>query len=238
MDPEFIDLKLEYKNMDRYVVRSSVLLAIDAANARLEGTLLDAGCGKMPYREYILERSGVKEYIGLDIESAIEYDAAVKPDHTWDGVTMPFAADEFDGVMATEVMEHVPNPPVYLAEVIRVLKPGGTFFFTVPFLWNLHEVPHDEYRYTPFAMERLLRQAGFEEIEIHAHGGWMVSFAQFLGMYAKRGPMSPRGRRVFSWFAMRFMRRLLKRAHREKVTFREGQMVNGLYGFARKPQNT
>ncbi|NCQ15092.1 MAG: class I SAM-dependent methyltransferase, partial [Flavobacteriales bacterium] len=39
--------------------------------------LLDIGCGKMPYKKYLLEHSKVNNYVGLDIETALEYDTVV-----------------------------------------------------------------------------------------------------------------------------------------------------------------
>ena len=53
-------------------------------------TVLDVGCGKMPYRDFILDNSAVTKYVGIDIENALTYDQTVKPDYTWDGKSMPF----------------------------------------------------------------------------------------------------------------------------------------------------
>jgi len=86
----------------------------------------------------------VISYLGIDLEGALIYDANIKPDFTWDGKRLPFETNSFDTIISTEVLEHCPEPEVFLYEVFRVLKKGGVFFFTVPFLWNLHEVPHDE----------------------------------------------------------------------------------------------
>ena len=84
--------------------------ALIEALPKLSGKLLDAGCGKMPYREYILENSSVTRYVGLDIETALVYEEDIKPDFYWDGVKMPFGDAEFDCVIATEVLEHCPEP--------------------------------------------------------------------------------------------------------------------------------
>ncbi|MDP5078805.1 MAG: class I SAM-dependent methyltransferase, partial [Nonlabens sp.] len=190
----FINTSFTAENLDRYIIRTAILNALKDTLPRLGGELLDIGCGRMPYKNYILKNSKVTSYVGLDIEGALIYDNAVQPDYTWDGITMPFESDSFNCAFGTEVLEHCPEPDVVLNEVYRVLEPSGVFFFTVPFLWNLHEVPHDEYRYTPFSLQRLLEQAGFKEIVIKATGGWHASMAQMLGLWVRRSQMSKRKR--------------------------------------------
>lgn len=230
----FINIKLNKNNLDIYVIRKAILNAITQNINRFKGDLLDVGCGKMPYKEHILKQSEVKNYVGLDIETALEYDSYVKPDFTWDGVSMPFEDNRFDCAFGTEVLEHCPNPEVVLKEVYRVLKPGGIFFFTVPFLWNLHEVPHDEYRYTPFSLERHLRHSGFKDIELKATGGWHAAMAQMLGLWLARSPLSNSKRKLFSILIKPIIGFLIKKDNLEFVTFKDGQMITGLYGTAKK----
>ena len=69
---EFINPQLESYNLDTYYMKKSIFQAVSEANSVLNGKLLDAGCGKMPYKEYILQNSKVESYVGLDIESAIK----------------------------------------------------------------------------------------------------------------------------------------------------------------------
>jgi SAM-dependent methyltransferase len=49
-----------------------------------------------------------------------------------DGTALPFAAGVFDRIIAAEVLEHVPDDEWAIAELVRVLKPGGTMAVTVP----------------------------------------------------------------------------------------------------------
>ncbi|TXE12044.1 SAM-dependent methyltransferase [Seonamhaeicola algicola] len=230
----FTSIKLTSQNLDRYYIRTSILKALKTIIPQLSGALLDIGCGKMPYKNYILEHSEVKTYVGLDIENALEYDKSIKPDVTWDGKTMPFEKESFDCAFGTEVLEHCPEPEIVLKEVYRVLKPGGVFFFTVPFLWNLHEVPHDEYRYTPFSLERHLKNAGFKNIDIKATGGWHASMAQMLGLWVRRSDMPSFKRSILSALIKPFICYLIKLDKPELVNFKEGQMVTGLYGIVKK----
>ena len=147
---------------------------------------LDMGFSKMPYKDYILEHFEISKYVGLDIETALDYDTKLKADFFCDGIRMPFENNSFECAIGTEVLEHCPEPEIILKEAFRVLKPEDVFFFTVPFLWNLHEVPTDEYRYTPFSLERHLKNSGFSNIEIKATGGWHASMAQMLGLWVRR----------------------------------------------------
>lgn len=233
-EDNFINIPFTRDNLDRYYVRKSILNAIENSLKHFTGDLLDIGCGKMPYKDFILKNSSADKYIGLDIENALQYDAAVKPDFTWDGIKMPFENSSFDTAFGTEVLEHCPEPKIILSETYRVLKNGGCFFFTVPFLWNLHEVPHDEYRYTPFALQRILKECGFQNIDIKATGGWHASMAQMLGLWIRRAPMPEKRRKLLSGILKPVINKLIKLDKHSFTGFSEGQMITGLYGVAYK----
>jgi ubiquinone/menaquinone biosynthesis C-methylase UbiE len=131
----------------------------------------------MPYKELILSNKKTTKYVGLDIDSGLNYNE-VKPDVLWNGVTMPFENNVFDVVMSTEVLEHILNPDNYLLEVKRVLKPGGFFFFTVPFLMSLHEV-HMTYILTleKFLKSWFLRYKNSDGITPHGSYGFMANIS-------------------------------------------------------------
>lgn len=230
----FINIPFKQDNLDIYLARNSILNAIKSFALNFKGDLLDVGCGKMPYKNYILENSDVINYTGLDIEDALVYDSSVQPDFIWDGIRMPFENEQFDTAFGTEVLEHCPNPNIILSEVNRVLKKGGTFFFSVPFLWPLHEVPHDEFRYTPFSLKRLLEENGFEKIDIKANGGWHASMAQMLGLWVRRSPLSNRRRKFLSMLLKPVIKYLIKIDRYSKIEFNESQMITGLHGIAIK----
>ncbi|MBX2931829.1 MAG: methyltransferase domain-containing protein [Chitinophagaceae bacterium] len=230
----FINIPFTSKNLDRYVVRNAILSALRESLPFLNGSLLDIGCGKMPYKNYILENSHVKKYVGLDIENALEYDKSVKSDFTWDGKVMPFEDLSFDCAFGTEVLEHCPEPEVVLKETYRVLKAGGCFFFTVPFLWPLHEVPFDEYRYTPFSLKRHLENSGFSNIEINALGGWHASMAQMIGLWVRRSHLGATKRKALSWALKPVINYLIKKDKGVNVKFIDTTMITGLYGCAYK----
>ena len=121
-----------------------------------------------------------------------------------------------------------------MRETLRVLRPGGLLFFTVPFLWPLHDVPFDEYRYTPFALERHLQRAGFANVTLRALGGWDASVAQMIGLWVRRRPMSAVRRAILSTCAVPIVRYLLA-VDRPSPQFGESTMITGIAGTARKP---
>lgn len=231
----FLEPQLISSQLDTFIIRKAILRAFRSCLPMMGPRMLDVGCGSMPYRHLIATQSSVTEYVGLDIYTARDYAGRRQPDCLWDGVTMPFGENDFDSAMATEVLEHCPEPDRTLREINRVLKPNGLFFFTVPFLWNLHEVPNDEFRYTPFALRRLLSSAGFHEIQIQATGGWHASMAQMLGLWVRRSPMSARKRRYLSNLLKPIIAYLARKDVPPSV-FSEGTMISGLTGTARKAE--
>lgn len=228
----FTNPQLTSENLDRYYVRSSILKAILKATPRFHGKFLDVGCGQMPYRDMITDRSKVSEYMGMDLGNNI-YADRLAPDLIWDGVSIPLQDRTINCAMATEVLEHCPDPQTVMDEVFRVLKPRGTFFFTVPFLWPLHDAPYDEYRYTSFALHRIFSKAGFINIEVNALGGWDASLAQMLGLWVNRRPFGKRKRKVLRVLVKPIIKFLIGRDYKPEPM--SGPMVTGWYGFMTKP---
>lgn len=166
-----------------------MLRAVREALSHFTGSVLDVGCGHKPYRGLLLNHpSRATTYIGLDLPDNL-YEA---PDLAWDGTTIPLDDASVDSVLLTEVLEHCPDPGDVLAEVARALRPGGFLFLTVPFIWPIHTVPRDEFRYTPFALRRLLLRAGFEPGAIEATGGRHAVLALTLGLWVRRRPLTSR----------------------------------------------
>jgi SAM-dependent methyltransferase len=231
---EFLNIKISYKHLDKFYIRKKIFDALQAVLPLFKGNLLDVGCGKMPYKNHIIRNSKITNYTGLDIETAIQYDKKIKPDYTWDGNVMPFDNFSFETVFATEVLEHCPEPQKTLDEIFRVLKHEGVFFFTVPFIWNLHEVPHDEFRYTPYSLTRLLKNSGFDFVEISPTGGWHASFAQMLGLWVRRAPMNRIVRRGLTHLLIPIFKLLLFLDSKNSVKIQEGIMIPGLSGIAIK----
>ncbi len=84
---------------------------------------------------------------------------------------LPFPEARFDTVVLSDVLEHIARPEVLLGEIRRVLAPGGRLLLNVPFLYWLHEQPHDYYRFTEHALRLLIANAGLSLRLLEAFGG-------------------------------------------------------------------
>lgn len=132
-----------------------------------KGVLIDVGCGLRSYQAIFADR--VDSYIGIDWPG-IAYQT--EPDVIGDALHIPIKPGCADTVLATEVMEHLVSPDIFLSEVVRVLRLGGRLILSVPFLEPLHEEPRDYYRFTPFSLHLLLDHHGFCVEKIWSRGGW------------------------------------------------------------------
>ena len=57
------------------------------------------------------------------------------------------------------------------SEMYRIAKPGGRVYVFEPTLRELHQIPDDYLRYTPYGMQQIMRQVGLEPIEVSLEGG-------------------------------------------------------------------
>jgi SAM-dependent methyltransferase len=133
--------------------------------AVLRGVVLDAGCGNRPYEQWLTHGPNhVTRYIGLDIATNPSVDIVVDPEQSW-----PIPDASVDGVLSTQVLEHVARLPITLAEMARVLRPGGALVLTVPFICQAHGLPHDYARFTTNGIRGLFEK-DYEILEVVALG--------------------------------------------------------------------
>jgi SAM-dependent methyltransferase len=120
----------------------------------------------------MLTEMGFVDVTGLDMsEDAIRFcaDKGLPPVRQGDITAMPFEADRFSLVLATDVVEHVDDDAQAVAEIERVLVPGGIALFTVPAfqsLWGLQdEVSHHKRRYRRAGFRNLVEGSGLEIVD-------------------------------------------------------------------------
>ena len=133
-------------------------------------SILEVGCGNQPYRHFLPADC---KYSGLEWAQAVDEFAMPSrvPDVTYySGDRFPFADASYENVFHTEVLEHVMDYRTFLAECRRVLKPGGSLMFSIPFQARFHFIPHDYWRFTPSGLKTILEDAGFGEITVKPRG--------------------------------------------------------------------
>lgn len=162
------------------VTRNFVDTFLHAHVAQLSGKVLDVGGKKQHKAGYF----NIEDYLS-DVEY-LNVDADSKPDYLCSANDMPMADASYDGAMFAEVLEHLENPDGALREIARVIKPGGTLLLTVPFLFGLHEEPHDFQRWTEYRLNKELLKHGFDNIEIVRLGGVYAVLADILKQIVTR----------------------------------------------------
>ena len=174
----------------------NVSYRVDRISKYLSGHWLDFGCADGGYDEEMMAR-GLDAVTGVDVDGS-SIDAArsrnlPNANYTpYDGNTLPFADGSFDGALMNEVFEHVADERRVLAEIFRVLKPGGLLILISPNRWfpveghyitigskNIGPAPLIPWlperltrsitvarNYWPSQLERHVREAGFAIKEI------------------------------------------------------------------------
>ena len=143
--------------------------------------VLDLGCRTGALTRHFLEGNSV---VGLDVDpAALEKAAAlgVEPVQADVEDQLPFEGASFDVVVAGELFEHLQFPDALVAEIRRVLRPGGILAGSVPNAFRVQSrlrfmrgrPPEDDpthlRMFSPAAMRHLL--AGFERVELRFVGG-------------------------------------------------------------------
>ncbi len=146
----------------------------EAFKAFASGKLLDIGCGIKPYKGILSQYIDI--HVGLDHSDTLHKMTEV--DLVGTAYDIPAESDSFDTVICTDVLEHLEEPQLAIAEAYRVLKPGGNAIYTTPLFWHLHEQPRDFYRYTEFGLKYLFEKNKFEIIRIVPLGGFWVTMGQ------------------------------------------------------------
>jgi SAM-dependent methyltransferase len=181
------------------------LMALAQQQLPSEALVLDAGAGEGRFAHYFRHT----RYVPIDLAIG---------DHTWDYgsiqacvdlACLPLPDNTFDGVICTQVLEHVPNPRQVIDELARVLRPGGHFYLSAPQGWHQHQKPYDFFRFTSFALTNLFEQAGLTIDFIRPMGGyfWHLSYELQMMHYWLFPPFEVTGRarsRWATWMALLF----------------------------------
>lgn len=149
---------------------------------RIRGHVYDLGCGEMTLRSWIL--TNAEDYTGVDWSNSLH---ELKADLIADlNEHLPVGDSVADTVLCLSVMEHLREPQSFLSEAHRILRAGGTMLLQVPFMWRVHEAPHDYFRYTKYGLEYMFAKAGFCEVQVYPQTGFWVMWTLKLNYQTVR----------------------------------------------------
>ncbi len=193
--------------------------------------VLDMGCGAGRHAFELYRRGANVVAFDMDAEElkgvdtmfgAMRLEGEVPEDTTaetvqGDALDMPFPDDHFDSIIASEVLEHIPDDMRAMRELLRVLKPGGRLAVTVPswlperICWALsedyHTAPGGHVRiYTRAELEAKLKSTGFRiGGHHHAHGlhapYWWIKCA--VGVDNDGNPLAKAYHQILVWDIMK-----------------------------------
>jgi SAM-dependent methyltransferase len=155
---------------------------IEGAVAEFAGKLgkgarvLDAGAGEGQYAN----RFRAQRYCGVDLAVGDASWNYSRLDVIADLTALPFGAGVFDAAIHIVTIEHLREPARALREIARALGEGGPLLLAAPQEWEVHQAPHDYYRYTRYGLKYLLEAAGFEVVEMRPVGGYFRLLARRL----------------------------------------------------------
>lgn len=134
--------------------------------------VLDYGCADRPYRSLL---PADVPYVGADLPGNAAADMEISEDGR---VALPEAS--IDLVLSTQVLEHVEDPDVYLAECFRLLDAGGWLLLSTHGIMYYHQDPEDYWRWTRAGLEKLIIGHGFEVVTTRGVLGLAAAALQIL----------------------------------------------------------
>lgn len=150
--------------------RHSVLRSLEyerLAELELSGRVLDFGGGsRTNYSAHVPSwgrEPGGYQYESANIDPGTRPTYLIRPD-----APLPVSDGSFDAVLSLNTLEHVYELDFALAELHRVLKPGGRLVIVVPFIFRVHGHPDDYTRGTPNFWTRRLSEVGFSDVKVEA----------------------------------------------------------------------
>jgi len=121
---------------------------------------------------------------------------------------LPFRTGSVDAVFCEAVLEHLEFPDAAVAEMFRVLRPGGQLYASTPFLQAFHGYPSHYQNFTRVGHERLFVRAGFSLIDSGACVGPVRALTDLVA--AMLAILLPGRAGLLAWYLWQILARLLR----------------------------
>jgi SAM-dependent methyltransferase len=185
------------RSLPTYAVRAPLAAWLRSEAARAASDLgcyrvLDVGCGPKPYFPFFEPHAA--EYVGVDMANATaELEGTVE--------SLPVPDASYDVVLCTQVLEHSEDPRQAVAELRRVLAPGGRVLASTHGVQVYHPNPDDYWRWTHVGLERLFQENGdWASVTVTPASGTAACVGMVVGIYAdlalRRAHLTPIARGV------------------------------------------
>jgi SAM-dependent methyltransferase len=129
--------------------------------------VLDLGCGAGDSVDLFRSVDPQVSWVGADIEHSAEVAGRTRTDAefvSFDGRRLPFDDSSFELVYCKQVLEHVEHPRELMAEITRVLRPGGHLAGSTSQLEAFHS--RSVFNWTPYGFTRVAEDAGLRVVEL------------------------------------------------------------------------
>lgn len=150
--------------------------------------ILDAGAGECKWKDTCRHLTYVSQDIcqyegsgnSVGLQTGI-WDTS-RIDIVSDIIDIPVGDGEFDAILCSEVLEHLPDPVLAIKELGRIAKSGGVLLLTAPFNSLTHFAPyHYCTGFNRYWYEKHLKENGWEIVETRSNGDYFSYIAQELG---------------------------------------------------------
>jgi SAM-dependent methyltransferase len=160
----------------RFVIQSAALRRV-LEGRQFEGDCLNAGCGEGLYAPFLDSFPKARRIVHMDLDKpnlASRFPSQRHEDFAGSVTNLPFATQEFDACICTEVMEHVTDDDRGFSELARVLKPGGLLLISTPTPPAPYDPAHVREGYTYPELRDHLERHGFEVLKHTFCFHWMM----------------------------------------------------------------
>ncbi len=155
---------------ERLLLRSQ----IKSKASYITGKVLDIGSGEGGRYKGLFPSS---EYLTMDTEAGEGVSLVGRAEK------IPLGDSSIDSIVCTQVLEHLNKPFESVQEMYRILRTGGHVLITAPQMNELHEEPHDYFRYTKFGLTDMFENSGFKVLSCEQRGGYFTVRAQIAIRY-------------------------------------------------------